>query len=282
MQSCLLITHRQRVSEEIQLLPTFLRPVEPSCLSHTRLLLPAGCGPKAMPDPGAAEVAQGQAPVVEAPRANMEHQEKMLLRVRKFVASSTNGTKDGDAGDRKAVKMLMENGDGESLITFSTIHPASGLVHLSKGGWYSCIICNRTNKYDDGAACAAHFCGPLHIEKWLGVNVGTAESKEGLQGRMSPKWKKQRTANGKGGMKRARTEGASLLAAAAAAGTEAAINLARSGDMATPPVPASPAALATPTNCGRREEPLFTPATALADGRAIAADAMAAAASAGK
>ena len=77
--------------------------------------------------------------------ANVEHQEKMLLRVRKFVASSTNGTKDGDAGDRKAVKMLMENGDGESLITFSTIHPASGLAHLSKGGWYSCIICNRTN-----------------------------------------------------------------------------------------------------------------------------------------
>ena len=44
-QRCLLTTHRQRVAEEIQRLPEFLRPEEPSDLSDMRLLLPAGAQP---------------------------------------------------------------------------------------------------------------------------------------------------------------------------------------------------------------------------------------------
>ena len=171
------------MAEEIQRLPEFLRPEEPSDLSDMRLLLPAGCAHKAVAARAEEGVPQGPgALVAEAPDpTGVEHQAKMLGRVRKFVATSLNGTKDGESGDRAAVKMLMETTEGDSLLTFSTVHPKTGQQHTAKGGYYTCDLCNKTNKYDDGAACIAHVCGPAHIEKWLQANENTLETKDSLQ-----------------------------------------------------------------------------------------------------
>ena len=273
------------MAEEIQRLPEFLRPEEPSDLSDMRLLLPAGCAHKAVAARAEEGVPQGPgALVAEAPDpTGVEHQAKMLDRVRKFVATSLNGTKDGKSGDRAAVKMLMETTEGDSLLTFSTVHPKTGQQHTAKGGYYTCDLCNKTNKYDDGAACIAHVCGPAHIEKWLQANENTLETKDSLQARMPPKWGSQRSAASQLGQKRKRSVDAAQVAAAAAAGAKAGIvahNAGRSPPAAPPPLTAG---LATPQSCrnlcngAEAEAAAITPATAAAAGRAIAATAMGAA-----
>ena len=101
-----------------------------------------------------------------------------------------------------------------------------------------------------------HVCGPEHMKKWLAANPGSLETADALWARLPTKW---RGGGRKNKVKMAKQE-ATLVARAASAAATAAVAAIRA-------VPATPPTAAV---AGLQR---VTPATALANGATIAAEA---------